>query len=241
MKCFFLLWGWCLLAFASPASATTAPADTIAGHTQLVRKLSQALCTRLTNDHTTQFAALTSAQAMQLMQQLFTEAVQHDSVATLALLEKGVQQNLPPQQVVLLLGQDVVLLLGRNCPAALPLINRLTQTEEFQQVIAGQQATAMSEAEKKVLLPITAAVCTQLARGDAKVPFVSLLPSQREQIMMDALEEALNQHRPQLLKYYGKTQLNKQVLNGELYSKLGLLAPSQDGCVQYLMLIRAKP
>ena len=241
MKCFFLLWGWCLLAFASPARATTAPADTVAGHTQLVRKLSQTLCTQLTNDHTTQFAALTSAQAMQLMQQFFTEAMRHDSVAVLALLQKGVQQNLPPQQVGLLLAQNVVLLLGRNCPAALPLLNRLTQTEQFQQSLAAQQAVAMSEAEKKVLLPITAAVCTQLARGDARMPFVSLLPGQREQIMMDALEEALTQHRPQLLKYYGKTQLDKLILNGELYSKLGLLAPSQDGCAQYLMLIRAKP
>jgi hypothetical protein len=242
MKHLLLFCGLGFLAFhPAKAARLAAPTDTITGHAHLVRKLSQELCTKLTNDHTTKFADLTTNQAMQLTQQLFTDVMRRDSVAVLSMMEKGVQQNLPPQQVGQQLGQDVVLWLGRNCPAALPLITRLTQTEQYQRTLEAQQASAMSAAEKKVLLPIAAAVCTQLARGDAQVPFVSLLPSQREQTLMDDLEKALSEHRPQLLKYYGKAQLNKEILNGELYNKLGVLAASQEGCSQYLMLIRTKP
>jgi hypothetical protein len=142
---YFLLWcSWGLLALVSPARATTAPADTVAGHAQLVRKLSQSFCTKLTNDHTTKLMDLSAAQVAELTQRLYTEAMRHDSVAVLALMEKGVQQNLPPEQVGQQLGQDVVLWLGRNCPAALPLITRLTQTEQYQQTLEAQQASAMT-------------------------------------------------------------------------------------------------
>jgi ABC-type transporter MlaC component len=239
MKHFFLFCGLGLLAFAHPAGATTAPADTVAGHAQLVRKLSQALCTRLTTDHTIQFAGLTSAQAMQLTQQLFTEAMQRDSAAVLALMKKGAQQNLPPQQVGQQLGKDVVITLGHNCPAALPLITRLVQTEQGQQTLAAQQALAMSAAEKKVLQPIAAALCTQLALGDAKVRFASLSPSQRQQALTAALQKAFKQHTPQLLKYYGEAQLDKKLRSGEIDNKIGMLAPSQGGCAQYIMLLKA--
>ncbi|MGI4759298.1 MAG: hypothetical protein ACRYF0_01235 [Janthinobacterium lividum] len=238
MKHFFLYCGIGLLTFANPAKASTAPADTVVGHAQLVRQLSQALCTKLTNDHTTKFAALTSAQAMQLTQQLFTDAMQHDSVAVLAMMEKGAQQNLLPQQVGQLIGKDVVISLGQSCPAALPLITRLVQTEQGQQTLATQQAAAMSVAEKKVLQPLAAALCTQLALGDAKVPFASLSPSQRQQAVMAALQKAFKQNTPQLLKYYGNDQLDKKLRSGELDTKIGMLAPSQGKCAQYILLLK---
>ncbi|WP_305018423.1 hypothetical protein [Hymenobacter cheonanensis] len=228
-----------MLAFTSPANASLTPADTVVGHLRLVHTLSQALCTRLTNDHTTKFAALTSAQAMQLTQQLFTEAMQQDSVAVLALMEKGARQNLTPQQVGQLLGKDVVISLGQSCPASLPLITRLVQTEQGQQALAAQQTAAMSAAEKKVLQPLAAALCTQLALGDAKVPFASLSPGQRQQTVMAALQKAFKQNTPQLLKYYGEAQLDKKLRSGELDTKIGMLAPSQGSCAQYIMLIKA--
>lgn len=239
MKHFFLYCSVALLALASPAKASIAPADTVAGHAHLVRKLSQALCTKLTNDHTTKFTALTSAQAMQLTQNLFTEALQHDSVAVLAMMQKGAQQNLSPQQIGQLLGKDVVISLGQNCLASLPLITQLMQTEQGQQTLAAQQALAMSAAEKKVLQPLAAALCAQLALGDAKVPFASLSAGQRQQAVMAALQKAFKQNTPQLLRYYGEAQLDKKLRSGELDTKIGMLAPSQGACAQYIMLIRA--
>lgn len=239
MKHVFFYGSLSLLAFASPAKASIAPVDTVAGHASLVHKLSQALCNRLSSDHTTKFATLTSAQAMQLTQQLFTEAMQHDSVAVLAMMEKGVQQNMSPQQVGQLLGKDVVISLGQNCPASLPLITRLMQTEQGQQTLAAQQAAAMSAAEKKVLQPLAAALCTQLALGDAKVPFASLSPSQREQTFRAALQKAFKQNTSQLLAYYGQAQLDKKLRSGELDTKIGLLAPSQGSCGQYIILVKA--
>lgn len=230
MKHFFLYCGLGLLAFANPAQAITAPSDTVAGHAYLVRKLSQALCTKLTNDHTTNYVALTSTQAMQHTQQLFTEAMQHDSAAVLALMEKGTQQNLPPQQVAQLLGQDVVIALGRNCPASLPLITRLMQTEQGQQTLAAQQAAAMSAAEKKVLQPIAAALCSALALNDAKNPFAKLSPAQQQQTFGAALQKAFRQNTPQLRNYYGDAQLDKKLRSGELDTKIGLLTPAQGAC-----------
>jgi hypothetical protein len=239
MKHFFLFYGVGLLAFSTMAQASTAPADTVMGHAHLVRQLSQALCTRLTNDHKTNFASLTSPQAMQLTQELFTEVMQHDSVAVLALMDKGAQQNLPPQQVAQLLGQDVVISLGRNCPASLPLITRLMQTEQGQQTLATQQAAAMSAAEKKVLQPIAAALCSELALGNAKKPFAKLSPAQQEQTLMAALQKAFKQNTPQLLKYYGNDQLDKKLRSGELDTKIGLLTPSQGACAQYMLVLKA--
>ena len=231
------------LAFAGPIRAAglyeVVPADTVTGHAHLVRRISQELCTKLTNDHTTNFASLTSTQAMQLTQQLFADAMQRDSVAVMALMEKGIQQNIQPQQVGQTLGKDVVILLGHECPASLPLITRLMQTEQGQQTLAAQQATVISAAEKKVLQPLAASLCTQLAANDAKGSFAKLTPSQREKTFMAALQKAFKQHTPALLKYYGAAQLDEKLRSGELDNKVGLLAPSEGSCAQYLLLIKA--
>jgi len=242
MKHFFFCLGLGALAFINPARATTTPADTVAGHAHLVRKLSQALCTKLSADHTTSFAALTSAQAMQLTQQLFTEAMQHDSVAVMAMMEKGVQQNLPPQQVGQLLGKDVVISLGQNCPASLPLITRLVQTEQGQQTLAAQQAAAMSATEKKVLQPVAAALCSQLSLSTTKVPFAKLSSAQQQRVFGAAMQQAFKQNTPQLRKYYGDAQLDKKLRSGEIDNKVGLLTASQGDCAQYMLLLKtAKP
>ncbi|MGI4740924.1 MAG: hypothetical protein ACRYG7_37630 [Janthinobacterium lividum] len=168
-----------LLVLANPAQAARrpqAPADTVAGHARLVRKLSQELCTTLTNDHTTAFASLSTDQAMQLTQQLFTTAMQRDSVALLAMMEKAVQQNLAPQQVGQLLGRDVVVSLSKTCPASLPLLARLSQTEQAQQAM-GAARPNVSETEKKILQPMATHLCTQLGAANAKAALANQTPA----------------------------------------------------------------
>lgn len=241
MKHLLLFCGLGFLAFANPVKAAhlvTTPADTVAGHAHLVRKLSQELCTKLTNDHTTNFATLTTDQAMQLTQQLFTEAMQRDSVAVLAMMEKGAKQNLQPQQVGQALGRDVVVSLSKTCLASLPLITRLSQTEQAQQAIIAQQPT-ISEAEKKALQPLATHLCTQLALADAKAPLAKQTPAQRNTLFTDLIKKEFATGRPQLLRYYSAAQLAEQTRMEEIGQKLAYIMMAQKNCAQYMLLLGA--
>jgi hypothetical protein len=241
MKHLLLFCGLGLFSFANPARAArlaAAPADTITGHAHLVRKLSQELCTKLTNDRTTNFAALTTDQAMQLTQQFFTEVMQHDSVAVLAMMEKAAQQNLQPQQVGQLLGRDMVVSLSKTCPAALPLITRLSQTKQAQQEMAAQQP-ATSEAEKKALQPLATHLCAQLALADAKTPLAKQTPAQRSVLFTGLIQKEFITGRPQLLRYYSAAQLADQTRMEEIGKKLAFLMLAQQNCASYILLMGA--
>lgn len=239
MKHLLLFCGLGFFAFASQAKAArlaAAPADTVIGHAHLVRTLSQELCTKLANDHTTNFANLTTDQAMQLTQQLFTEVMQRDSVAVLAMMAKGAQQNIQPQQVGQLLGRDVVVSLSKTCPASLPLIARLSQTEQAQQAIAAQQPT-ISEAEKKALQPLATHLCGQLALADAKTPLAKQTLAQRNTLFTDLIKKEFTAGRPQLLRYYSAAQLADKVRMEEIGRKVAFLMLTQKNCASYIMLM----
>lgn len=242
MKHLLLFCGLGLLGISNATKAAPrpsgAPADTIAGHARLVRQLSQELCTKLSNDHTTKFADLTTDQAMQLTQQLFTEVMQHDSVAVLAMMAKGAQQNLQPQQVGQLLGRDVVVSLSKTCPASLPLLTRLSQTEQAQQAIAAKQP-AFSEPEKKALQPLATHLCAQLALADAKTPIAKLTPAQRNELLVNLMKKEFTTGRPQLLRYYSTAQLADQARIKEIGEKMGILMLAQKDCASYILLLGA--
>jgi hypothetical protein len=242
MKHLLLFCGLSFLGFSNAAEAAPrpriAPADTVVGHAQLVRKLEQALCTKLSNDRTTKFADLTTDQAMQLTQQLFTEVMQHDSVAVLAMMEKGAQQNLQPQQIGQLLGRDVVVSLSKTCPASLPLIARLSQTEQAQQAVAAQQP-AISEPEKKALQPLATHLCAQLALADAKTPLTKQTPTQRNALFTNLIQKEFITGRPQLLRYYSAAQLADQTRMEEIGQKIAFLMLAQKNCAPYIMLMGA--
>ena len=241
MKHLLLFCGLGLFALANPAQAARrapAPADTVAGHARLVRKLSQELCNKLSNDHKTNFAGLTTDQALQLTQQLFTEVMQHDSVAVLAMMAKGAQQNIQPQQVGQLLGRDMVVSLSKSCPASLPLIARLSQTEQAKQVIADQQPT-ISEAEKKALQPLATHLCAQLALADAKAPLAKQTPAQRSTLFTSLIKKEFTTGRPQLLRYYSAAQLADQPRMEEIGQKIAFLMLAQPDCATYILQMGA--
>jgi hypothetical protein len=234
--CFFSLFA--KLSSAEVVHHVVAPADTITGHTHLVRKLSQELCSKLTNDHTTAFDKLTPPQAMQLTQQLFTDAMQHDSVAVIRMMQEAAKQQLQPQQVGQLLGKDVVLSLSRSCPASLPLLARLSLTDQAQQAAAAQQPT-LSDAEKKAIQPLAAHLCTQLAAADAKQPLAKQTPAERFALSTSLIQKELTTGRPQLLRYYSAAQLADKPRMQEISEKIISLMLTQKSCGQYVMQLGA--
>jgi len=119
-----------LLSQAAPAHATSrpsAPADTIAGHSRMVRRMSTEMCTALNADHTTNFQTMTKEQAMAYIQKLLMPALMNDSTSLMKMAQLGALQNMTPQDIGRQVGQDAFVMLRRDCPAVMPLANRFAQ------------------------------------------------------------------------------------------------------------------
>ena len=236
-----LLSFFCLLLVAGtlPAPAhQLVPADTVVGHARMVRQLSEAMCAQLSNDHTTKFEALSTPQAMQMTQQLFVGAMQRDSVAFIAMMTTAGAEGKEPRAVGEVVGRDVVLRLSKVCPAALPLILRISQTDQAKQAALARMP-AMSEAEKKCLQPLTNTICTGLAAADAKQPFAKLQPAQRHALFAGLMQQAFVVGRPQLLRHYSAAQLNDPRQREGIGQKLAALMLQQANCANYLLLMGA--
>ncbi len=241
MKHFLLLVGFGFLAMGASAKAATSaaiPLDTVAGHAHLVRYVSTTLCNRLTNDHSTDFDKLTPPAAMALITKLFTEALQSDSVALLAIIAKAQKLGIEPTQLGQQLGKDAIIQLSQDCPAALPLIVRLGQTEQVQQ-LASTRATTIGELERKAIEPLATTICTLLAAANAKTPFLKLEPAQRRKLFEQLFEQEFARNRPQLLRYYSAVQLTDEQSRRAIGEKMSYLMMQHPDCAQHLMIIGA--
>lgn len=229
---------WLLAAGQAALAASPAPTDTLAGHARLVRTISNSLCAQLTAPGAPDVSRMSSPAVMAYGQQLFIKAMQSDSASVIAMMTSAAERGMQPAQVGQQLGRDAMLDLTKSCPAARPLAVRLAQTEQAQQAMAAQMP-ALSPAERKVLQPIAAALCTDLNARNAKAPFAKLTPEGRQQVFMGALQKAFKPQTAALLRYYGSAKLDAQMRSGELDGKIGSLMPSQGSCGQYLVLIGA--
>lgn len=237
MKKMLLLGTLGLLIFCSSAPAVSrpvAPADTVAGHARMVKKIHAAMCTSVSNDRTTAFDKMTPPDAMQYTQQLFVNAMQRDSVAFLALINSAAKEGKTSQAVGMQLGKDVVLLLSSTCPAALPLIVKLSQTEQAQQA-AGSKMPVVTEAEKKILLPLAIRICTQLTAAEAKQAFAKRTPAQRTELFTGIMVKEFQAGRAQLLRYYSVAQLDDAEQRGEIGKKMASLMLERKDCGGYIM------
>ena len=237
----FLLVLLCLVALRPTtkvyaANGGAAPVDTVAGHARMVRQLSEAMCTRLTSDHTTNFETMTTPAAMQMTQEMFITAMKRDSVAFIAMVTTASEQGQSAQSVGQEVGKDVVLRLSRICPAALPLIMRLSQTEQAKQAAAAK-VPPVSETEKKALQPLANHICAQLATAETKQPFAKLLPEQRSALFATLMQKEFITNRAGLLRYYSAAQLNDQQRREEIGQKLAALMLQQNACTKYLLLM----
>ncbi|WP_201984114.1 hypothetical protein [Hymenobacter rubidus] len=240
MKCLPLFSAFGLLAVASSTHATArpqpAPADTVAGHSRMVRKLSDAMCTGVTNDHTTNFAQLSPPAAMQLTQQLFVQAMKQDSAAFLAIITAGSKQGQTAQQVGQELGKDVVVRLARICPAAMPLVLRLGETAQAQQAAKTKLPTT-TDTEKKVLQPLANHLCAQLDAATAKQAFEKMPVAQRGALFIKLIQQEFLANRTKLLTYYSKAQLDDDQQREEIGKKIGGLMVEQGTCAKYLVVV----
>ena len=125
MKKLLLAASFVLLGQAAQARAI--PTDTIEGHARMVRRMSQEMCVALNADRTTNFQAMTREQGIAYIQQLLLPALTRDSTSLMKMAQLGAQQNLSPQDIGRMVGQDAFVELRRNCPAVLPLANLFAQ------------------------------------------------------------------------------------------------------------------
>ena len=221
-------------ALAAPGS--TAPADTVAGHARMVRKLSEAMCAQLANDHTTNFEAMATPAALQMTQEMFITAMKRDSVAFIAMITTASEQGRSAQSVGQEVGKDVVLRLSKSCPAALPLILRLSQTEQAKQAVTAK-VPPISETEKKALLPLASHICVQLAAAETRQPFAKLLPEQRKALFTTLMQKEFITNRAGLLRYYSAAQLSDPQRREEIGQKMAALMLQQNDCTKYLLLV----
>ena len=237
----FLLVLLCLVVLrpATKAHADTggsAPVDTVAGHARMVRKLSEAMCAQLANDHTTNFETMATPAAMQMTQEMFVTAMKRDSVAFIAMITTASEQGQSAQLVGQEVGKDVVLRLSKSCPAAMPLILRLSQTEQAKQAVTAK-VPPISEIEKKALQPLANHICAQLAAAETKQPFAKLLPEQRRALFTTLMQKEFIANRAGLLRYYSVVQLNDPQRQEEIGQKMAALMLQQNDCTKYLLLV----
>jgi len=224
-----------LQSFAS-SQKPAAPADTVAGHSRMVRKLSQAMCGGVTNNRSTAFEKMSPAEAMQYTQKLFVQAMQSDSVAFLNMLNEAAKRGQSTQQVAQDLGKDVMVNMARNCPAAMPLIMRLSQTEEAQKA-ANVKLPSVTEVEKKTLQPMANHLCAQLDAANAKQPFDKMPVADRGALFNKLIVQEFAGSRTKLLTYYSKAQLDDNQQREEIGKKIASLMMAQGACATYLVVI----
>ncbi|MDO7845421.1 hypothetical protein Q5H92_03560 [Hymenobacter sp. M29] len=240
MKILPLIYACGLLAMTLPTHAFShpqaAPADTIAGHSRMVRKLTDAMCTGVTNDRSVNFDKMSPAEAMQFTQGLFVKAMQRDSVAFMGMITAASKQGQSSQQVGQALGKDVMMNLANNCPAAMPLVMRLSQTEQVQQA-ANAKLPTVTDVERKTLQPMATHLCTQLDAANAKQAFDKMPTAQRAALFNKLIEQEFLANRTKLQAYYSKAQLDDAQQREEIGKKIASLMMTQGSCAKYLIVI----
>jgi len=194
------------------------------------------MCTQLANDHVTAIDKLGKPETLKFTEQLFTTALQADSVALLSMMAAGAKQNQSAQMMGQQLGRDAMVQLSKNCPAALPLILKLGQTDQAKQA-AMASLPAASAAEKKVLQPLANNLCARLSAADAKAPLLKRTAAERENLLVTAIQQEIKASRPGLLRYYSAAQLADKPALEEIIKKVCGLMVAQDTCASYLTLM----
>jgi hypothetical protein len=70
---------------------------------------------------------MSQEQAMAYIQKLLMPALMSDTTSLMNMARLGAQQNMTPQDIGRMVGQDAFVMLRRDCPAVLPLASRFAQ------------------------------------------------------------------------------------------------------------------
>jgi hypothetical protein len=210
------------------------PADTVAGHTHLVRGMMQTMCTQLSEQKGSRAQKLTPGEASQSAQQLYAAAVQRNSVAYQKLLTASDKAGVKHEAAVQRVAQDVQVLLWRTCSASAVLFSQLAQTQQMKQVLAAR-LLEMGAAETSVLQPVASKVCQQLGEADKQLAMSKRTLTQLDMLVEGTIRKNLAAHRPQLETFYSKAQLANQEYIHEILVKVMLLVLGQEGCGHYIV------
>ncbi|RYY14417.1 MAG: hypothetical protein EOO36_14295 [Cytophagaceae bacterium] len=235
MKPLLLLLGLGLAAVVSQAQPTTIsaalPPDTVAGHAQLLRAMSEGLCEKL--DAASQrldFKALPSAQSDKLMRKLTNELVLENR-AQFEQLRKRVAR--PRRRLYFsLLGREAILRMADTCPSAGTFLTDLNYEGR-------SDKSPLSDAERAMLLPITEDVCQRLSVENARVPLARRSEAETKLVVGAAIRESLQAHAADLNKYYGHDIMDNPLYLGNAGERMAMLMFGR--CSSYLLMLSLRP
>ncbi|RTQ47166.1 hypothetical protein EJV47_19925 [Hymenobacter gummosus] len=229
-----LVLGCALPLTVNGTSLRALPADTVPGHTHLVRRLVQTMCAQLADPKSGPARNMTPAEATQYAQQLYARAVSSHSTAYQQQLNAADKAGISPDAAVQRVAKDAQAALWRNCAASVGLFSQLAQTQQIKQVLAGRLLD-IGAAERRVLQPVARAVCQQLAAADKQLA-ISQRPLREQDVLVEgSIRKSLAAQRPQLETFYSTAQLSNQDYIREIIVKVMLLVVGPEGCGQYVV------
>jgi hypothetical protein len=221
------------LALRAPAQSisTASPPDTVAGHTQLLRAMSEGYCEKLqAASKRMNFKAMPTAESDKLIRKLTTELVLENRPQFLQMRKQVAR---PQRQLYFsLLGRDALLRMATTCPNAATLLTDLNYE-------GLTDKSPMSEAERAVLLPITEDVCQRISAENARQSLANRPIADTKLIIGTAIRESILAHTDGLNQYYGSDIMNDPQRLGNASERMGLLM--FERCPSYLLMLSLRP
>ncbi|RZK46672.1 MAG: hypothetical protein EOO59_18940 [Hymenobacter sp.] len=231
-----LLAGW-LLAIPAWALASSTPSDTLPGRVRLARHLSAAVCTQLASYPRAALATMPLSVADSLLTSQFGRVFAADSVAYQNLLVYATALGVSPLEVGALLGEDLLLGLRQQCPAARPLLVRLPAFSSLP--AAPRPAPApLPIAEVRVLKPVANRLGDKLVAVNKQRAFTALTAAQRQQQFAVLFSQELAASHAWLRRYYSAPALADEQQH-ELGNKIGRLLLAEPAYRPFILQLAA--
>lgn len=211
--------------------ANPVPNDTLVGHARMLHIISAALCSKLeAESKRTDFKQLTPHQSDKLLEGLTFQTVgEHLKEIEVMLAtvsrRKGKQYG---QQ----LGREALLKMADECVAARTFLPDLNYE-------ATADKSPVTEAEKIVLQTIARTSCQGLADEDARQPFESRTPQERNAAIGQIIQSSLFINTPELMRYYGEGIMTDQKRYGDVVERMSLFMLSS--CPKYPLMLSLHP
>lgn len=213
-----------LILVGEHAFGTAMAADTLKGQKRFVQRISQTVCTKLTEEEKkSPLSKLSPAEAQALFSDVLQSSMQdHIDEMSAIMTANNVSK---PRKFGEVVGRDVVLLMVKECPISQPLIMSVGMAQ------LKNMPTVTAE-EKPTLTIVATEICQRLDAENTKTPLADRSATERQQVMETAMQGAMLKHLETLSNYYGiKAISNKTHMEG-VGRKIAILIADQ--CPAYL-------
>ncbi len=220
MKQLILFGGlWLLAGSQCVWAAPPAPADTIAGQTQLARRLAAEACQQLATGPSPAATALSPVQAQEVFEQALSQTIEK-RVAAIRQVATQAKVAGAYEQLRAYLPTAVAVQLIRACPAATQLYNRFSQT---------------AAGEDKFIKAWGNELCQRLAALQTAGAFKGKSSAERVELFHQEFNASLTRRGPQIMQLYGPAG-NSQAVVGRLAGRV--TEYMQQQCLPMLMLLK---